>query len=137
MALVILITYIVVILPIMMLRRMYLKLYLKLQLGFLFGIVAINLATNVLRTVFTINRDLKQFSHLNASWVFFQITTAVIICSLPCYGSLLTYKKKNPTQLVGTPASGSKFSKGSGSLKTADSQDSIYKHTKVETTAIC
>jgi hypothetical protein len=65
---------------------------------------------------------------LNAAWVFVQITTAVIICSLPCYGSLFSRKNKQTTPEItyGDGYTGSKFSKPSSSLKESDSLNSLH-----------
>ncbi|KAJ4294994.1 hypothetical protein N0V90_007002 [Kalmusia sp. IMI 367209] len=59
---------ILTLLPMMMLRQMFIRRSQKIQLTFLFGIVALNLATNILRTVYTIKRDLNTAPHLNAVW---------------------------------------------------------------------
>jgi len=135
-------------LPIVMLQQMFLRTSQKIQLGVLFGLVGVNIVCNILRTVYTIVRDLVVFPDQNAMWPILQITTAVILCSLPCYGSLLSRKKKQTIPSY-TIESGSfaqtKLSGKSESFKPSDSFGSldrppmpIYKSssTKVEVTTV-
>lgn len=132
------------ILPIMMIRGMFLRRARKIQIGILFGLVGVNLVTNVLRTIYTIIRDLKRFPQLNAAWVFLQITTAVIICALPCYGSLLSRKKQTTPEITYGDGYTGSASKQSNSLKESDSLRSLNEKgqvgrlqiTKVECTTV-
>jgi hypothetical protein len=43
----------------------------------------------------------------NVIWTTLQITTAVVLCSLPCYGSLITSKPKQNTPILKTYPVGS------------------------------
>lgn len=76
-----------------MIAQSYLRRSNKIQLGCLFGLVGLNLATNILRTYYSIDPTMMHFAHLNAPWFTLQGTLAVIICALPRYGSQLTRKK--------------------------------------------
>lgn len=82
------------ILPLMMLKHLFLCCCQKIQLIFLFSLVGFNLVTNILRTYFTIGSNFQDYPHLNAPWIMLQITLSVGICALPVYGSQLTRKKR-------------------------------------------
>lgn len=80
-------------LPFTMMSQIFLRRSQKIQLGCLFGLAGLNLATNILRTYYTVDRNLQRYAHLNAPWFILQGTLAVILCALPCYGSQITRKK--------------------------------------------
>ncbi|CAI6228983.1 unnamed protein product [Periconia digitata] len=82
-----------VLIPLIMLRGTLMPLSTKIQLGLLFGLVSINLATNVLRALYTINTYLTDHKFLNALWPVLQCSTAVMICALPSYGRFLHFRK--------------------------------------------
>ncbi|KAF1965638.1 hypothetical protein BU23DRAFT_488835, partial [Bimuria novae-zelandiae CBS 107.79] len=85
---------ILTIMPLMMLQQLFLCRAQKIQLAVMFGLVGVNLATNIVRTYFTVDRELQLSPHLNAPFFILQGSLAVIICALPCYGSQVTRKKK-------------------------------------------
>jgi hypothetical protein len=111
-----------------MLSRTFIRRAHKIQLSILFGLVSLNLATNVLRTLYTINRDLKRYPNLNAIWTNLQITTAVMLCALPCYGSLFSRKKQQVTPNNVTFGSGGVQYSGQSKtrLRPSGSLDSMY-----------
>jgi hypothetical protein len=111
-----------------MLSRMFIRRTQKIQLSILFGLVSLNLATNILRTLYTINRDLQRYPNLNAVWANLQITTAVMLCALPCYGSLFSRKKKQVTPNKVTFGSGGVQHSGQSKsrLRPSGSLDSMY-----------
>ena len=86
-------------LPLFMIRHTGLNTAKKIGLALIFGLVLINIIFDVLRTAFTVNRELLRFPFENNTWCHLQITTAVIVCALPCYGALLPHRKR-PSSLV-------------------------------------
>lgn len=83
-----------------MLKRMHMSTQKTLGVAICFGLVIINVVFEILRTVNTLSEDREKFPDGNVSWCFLQISTAVIICALPCYGGLFSRKKKSGTPIL-------------------------------------
>jgi hypothetical protein len=89
-----LIPFQVMALPLAMIKNTGFNTAKKIGLAVIFGLVVINIVFDILRTAFTLNRDLKRLPFEHNIWCHLQITTAIIVCALPCYGALLSPKPK-------------------------------------------
>lgn len=77
------------ILPIAVLKSLHMSMRQKIGLAFVFALVLIIVAIDILRTVYTLDMDLKQGQDANALWGVLEPTIAVIVCALPCYRGIL------------------------------------------------
>jgi hypothetical protein len=75
-----------------MLRPLQMQKSQKIGLAVVFGLVAIDIAFDVTRTVYTVDAYLSNFPDQNAIWAILEPTIAVIVCSLPCYRGLVARK---------------------------------------------
>jgi hypothetical protein len=104
----------VIVLPIVMLVPMLMHSSQKFGLALVFSLVAIDIAFDILRTVYTTSVYFSQFPDQNAMWAILEPTIAVMVCALPVYRGLLSWHKpaNSPTALGDYSSSdSSKFSK--------------------------
>ncbi|KAL5114927.1 hypothetical protein ACEQ8H_007174 [Pleosporales sp. CAS-2024a] len=81
----------VMILPTAMLTRLHMGAVHKIGLAAVFALVLVIVAMDILRTVYTLDMDLKQGQDANALWGSLEPTMAVIVCALPCYRGFLGF----------------------------------------------
>jgi hypothetical protein len=79
----------VLILPICTLIFHLTSRHLKISVGLIFGLVLINIVFELLRTLYALNGDAAKYPDQYDMWCALQITSAVIVCALPCFGGLL------------------------------------------------
>ena len=84
----------VIALPISMLRKLSLRRSQKYGLAAIFGIVAVDIFFNCLRTAYSVDLGLASSTNLTAVWTLCEPTIAVIACALPSYRTLLSSPPK-------------------------------------------
>ncbi|KAF2115965.1 hypothetical protein BDV96DRAFT_574883 [Lophiotrema nucula] len=70
----------------------------KLGLALVFRLVTIDMIFDLLRTVYLTIAFLSQYPDRYNIWVILDPTIAVIVCALPCYGSLVGRRKPEGQQ---------------------------------------
>jgi hypothetical protein len=82
-------------LPIVMVttRMMTLEKPAKIGLIGIFSLVLIDIAFDIVRTVYSLSVDLSYRTNYTAIWTFLEPTIAVIVCALPCYKRLISRNK--------------------------------------------
>jgi len=80
------------ILPIVMLKSLHMGVMHKAGLVAVFALVLVIVAMDILRTVYTLDMDLKEGQDANALWGILEPNIAVIVCALPCYRGLLGFR---------------------------------------------
>jgi hypothetical protein len=80
------------IIPITMLKSLHMGVMHKIGLAAVFALVLVIVAMDILRTVYTLDMDLKEGQDANALWGILEPTIAVIVCALPCYRGLLGFR---------------------------------------------
>jgi hypothetical protein len=88
---------IVIVLPIVQLRPLLMKISQKIELGIIFSLVLVNMALTILRTVYSVDRELEKYPDQNVLWYFLQTTISVIVCALPCYRGMLSRHRNGST----------------------------------------
>jgi hypothetical protein len=73
----------------------------KIELGIIFSLVLVNMGLTILRTVYSVDRDLVKYPDQNVLWYFLQTTISVIVCALPCYRGMLSRRKNGSTGRLG------------------------------------
>ncbi|KAF2740933.1 hypothetical protein EJ04DRAFT_592539, partial [Polyplosphaeria fusca] len=96
----------VMVVPIAMVasRMLILQTPQKLGLCFVFALVLINIAFDIIRTVYAIDPALSSRTNLNAVWTISEPTIAVIVCALPHYRSLLSRKEMGVSEISIQPS---------------------------------
>ncbi|KAF2111195.1 hypothetical protein BDV96DRAFT_582732 [Lophiotrema nucula] len=88
-------------LPLTMLRSLQMRMREKIGLAFIFGLVLIDIAFAILRVVFTITETFKSVPDRNTLWSSLDPIVAVMVCTLPCYRSVLSFDRTKP--IIRTP----------------------------------
>ncbi|PVH94103.1 hypothetical protein DM02DRAFT_540184 [Periconia macrospinosa] len=116
------------ILPISILRSLKMGIKQKLGLSFVFALVLIIVVLDILRTVYTLDQNLKEGQDANALWGVLEPSIAVIVCALPCYRGLLNFHtgttQNNSKFSIGHPSSWSRLFKSSSSMSRSSRNDS-------------
>jgi hypothetical protein len=95
-------------LPLVMVTTRMLTLTLSAKIGllFIFSLVLIDIAFDVVRTVYSISETLTNETNLKTIWTFLEPTIAVIVCALPCYKGLITRIGSKRSSTVSEPSFG-------------------------------
>jgi len=79
-----------------MIHRLRMQLSQKVGLAIIFGLVIINIIMEILRTIYSLTRYSSDLPDEYLIWMFLQVTTSVLVGSLPCFGMLLSRKRRQP-----------------------------------------
>ncbi|KAF2731921.1 hypothetical protein EJ04DRAFT_514218 [Polyplosphaeria fusca] len=90
-------------LPIVMLKPMLMRRSQKIGLAVVFGLVLIITLFDVLRTVYTLSMELMTYQDKILVWTILEPIIAVIVCTLPCYRSLVS-PRQNAIATISLPS---------------------------------
>ena len=80
----------VLLVPIIMIRKLYIKTSEKVGLGIIFALAILDVAFEILRVVFSVSFALTKYPDRNLLWATLDPLISVMVCALPCYRGVLT-----------------------------------------------
>ncbi|KAF2277582.1 uncharacterized protein EI97DRAFT_298194 [Westerdykella ornata] len=82
-------------LPLVMVTTRLMKLEKSARIGLIviFSLVVVDIAFDIVRTVYSLSGTLSTQTNLNSVWTFLEPTIAVTVCALPCYKGFISGKR--------------------------------------------
>lgn len=88
-------------LPLCMIRTLHMRLREKFGLAFIFAIVLVEVIFTILRVVFSVTTAYSKVPMHNTLWASLDPIIAVMVCTLPCYRSCLSFDRAR--SIIRTP----------------------------------